>query len=209
MGFGLVCIQKCQKFQLTFFFPFLTSHYGFTKCCEIIENCKIQFCSLFGWLFKNFALKTYDTLKMFLLSAQNNFSIMLYSYVHVQKNSSLNFLSLVGFQASKIWMFFWKISCKASLEIIFRQKYFPRAPCFFIFWQSSIWPGRIQESCESWLVGFGVNICSKMQKTSANNFFWHLWQSCHYGFTNYFEIKIFAFSNTIPRVVSNCKILIF
>ena len=38
------------------------------------------------------------------------------------KNSSLNFMSLVGFQASKIWMFFWKIYHGASLEIIFRQK---------------------------------------------------------------------------------------
>ena len=45
---------------------------------------------------------------MFLLSAQNNFYIILSSYVqrHVHNNSSLNFMSAVGFQASKIWMFF-------------------------------------------------------------------------------------------------------
>ena len=61
---------------------------------------------------------------MFLLSAQNNFSIILSSYVeeHGQKNSSLNFMSLVGFQASDIWMIFWKNFCGAILEIIFRQK---------------------------------------------------------------------------------------
>ena len=62
-----------------------------------------------------------------------------------------------------------------------------------------------QDSYESWLVGFVVSRCSKMQKNSASNFFAFL--SCHYGFTNYFEILIFAFSNTIPRGVSTCKIL--
>ena len=41
---------------------------------------------------------------MFLLSAQSNFYIVLSSYVegHVEKNSGLNFLSSVGFQAPKI-----------------------------------------------------------------------------------------------------------
>ena len=44
---------------------------------------------------------------MFLLSVQNNFFIMS-SYVeeHVKKNSSLNFMSSIGFQASKICMYF-------------------------------------------------------------------------------------------------------
>ena len=39
------------------------------------------------------------------------------SYVewHVQKNSSLNFMSLVGFQASKIWTIFGKAFCRAIL----------------------------------------------------------------------------------------------
>ena len=50
-----------------------------------------------------------------------------------EKKSSLNFMSSVGFQASKIWMFFWKIYCKASFKIIFRQKKFPKFPCFWIF----------------------------------------------------------------------------
>ena len=65
-----------------------------------------------------------------------------------------------------------------------------------------------EESCESWLVGFWVSRHSKMQKISANNFFF-AFLSCHYGFTNYFEILIFAFSNMIPRGVSACKILLF
>ena len=54
---------------------------------------------------------------MFLLSAQNNFSFILSSYVeeHVKKSSNLNLMSLVGFQASKIWVFFWKTSFQAEL----------------------------------------------------------------------------------------------
>ena len=61
---------------------------------------------------------------MFLLSAHNNFYIILRSYVedHVKKNSSLNFMSMAGFQASKIWTFFWKTYCEDSLEIILRKK---------------------------------------------------------------------------------------
>ena len=48
---------------------------------------------------------------MFILSVQNNFYVILSSYVeaHVIKKSSLNFISPFGFQASKIWMFFGKI----------------------------------------------------------------------------------------------------
>ena len=43
-----------------------------------------------------------------MISAQNNSYIILSSHVegHVQKNSTLNFMSLVAFQASKIWTFF-------------------------------------------------------------------------------------------------------
>ena len=60
---------------------------------------------------------------MLLLSAQNSFYIILSSYLegHVQKNSSLNFMSLVGFQASKMWMFFWKFTCGGTLEIFQTQ----------------------------------------------------------------------------------------
>ena len=59
-------------------------------------------------IFLSCALNTYGTLSMFLLSVQNNFYIILSSYVevHLKQNSSLNFMLLVGFQASEIWMFF-------------------------------------------------------------------------------------------------------
>ena len=71
---------------------------------------------------------------MFVLSAHNNFYIILGSYVeeHVIKNPSLNFMSLGGFQAFKIWIF-WKIYCGASFEIIFRQKSFPKDFLFLDF----------------------------------------------------------------------------
>ena len=52
---------------------------------------------------------------MFLLSAQNNFYIILSSRVCAKKNSSLNFMSSVGFHVIKIWVFFWKKFCGAIL----------------------------------------------------------------------------------------------
>ena len=71
-------------------------------------------------------------------------------------------MSLVGFQASKFWKFFWKIYCGAGLEIIFRQKYFPNVPYFFIFLTFFFMVWKNQQSCESWLVGFWVSRYSKM-----------------------------------------------
>ena len=52
---------------------------------------------------------------MFLLSAQNNFYIILSSRVCAKKYSSLNFMSSVGFHVIKIWVFFWKNFCGAIL----------------------------------------------------------------------------------------------
>ena len=155
-----------SKISVNIFFPFLSSHYGFTNCPEILNSvfsniipgrvsiCKIvtsqdqyfqkykaqkivkfSFLAFQADFFKNFVLKTYGTFKMFLLRACNNFHIILSPYVegHMQKNSSLNFKSLIGFQASRIWMFFQKKICVSILEITFRQKQFFRAPCFLIF----------------------------------------------------------------------------
>ena len=58
-------------------------------------------------------INTYGTLNIFLLSIQTNFYIILSSYVerHTMKKSSLSFMFLIGFQAYKMWMLFWKISC--------------------------------------------------------------------------------------------------
>ena len=82
----------------------------------------------------------------------------------MKQNSSQNFVSLVGFQASEIWMFFsWKIYCRASFEIIFRQKEFPKTSCFFLFSIGFHMVWKNQESWELWLDGFWVNRNSKMQ----------------------------------------------
>ena len=64
---------------------------------------------------------------MFLLSAQNNFYVILRSYLesYVKKDSSLNFVFLVGLQAFKILKFICKIYFEASLQIIFRKKIIP------------------------------------------------------------------------------------
>ena len=56
---------------------------------------------------------------MFLLSDQNNFYIILSSHAEgpMRKNSSLSFMSLVRFQAFKIWMlFFGKFTAEQVLK---------------------------------------------------------------------------------------------
>ena len=138
---------------------------------------------------------------MLLLSAWNDFYIILSSYVegYVKKISRLNFMPLVGFQASKIWKFLLKVYSEASLQIIFRKNFFPRTPFDFRTVFHMVW--KNQESCESWLVGFWVSWHSKMQKRFANSFSF-AFLSCYYGFSNYFEILIFVFSNIMRIWVS-------
>ena len=69
---------------------------------------------------------------MFLLSAQNNFYIILSSYVegHEQINSSQNFMSLVGFQASNIWMFFFKFAAELVWKSFSGRNNFLEPPVF-------------------------------------------------------------------------------
>ena len=68
------------------------------------------FFSLFHWLSFSFALKIYSTLKIFLLSVQNNYIEFTCRRARAKKKkkkkSNLNFMSMVGFKASKIWLFF-------------------------------------------------------------------------------------------------------
>ena len=56
---------------------------------------------------------------MFLLSVQNNFYTILRLFVegYVKSKSSLNFMYLVGFQASKIWMLFGKF----AVELVWKS----------------------------------------------------------------------------------------
>ena len=72
----------------------------------------------------DFALKTYCTLKLFLLSAQNNFHFSLSSYVegYVKKEFKSAFCVfgwLPGLQNLDI---FWNLYYESIFEIIFRQK---------------------------------------------------------------------------------------
>ena len=73
-------------------------------------------------------------LKMFLLSAKNNFYITSSSYVegHVKKHSSLNFMPVVGFQASKIWMFS-KFTMRQVLKSFSGRNNFSQRPLLFSF----------------------------------------------------------------------------
>ena len=60
-------------------------------------------------------------------------------------------------------------------------------------------------SLESPVFGFSdsLNRNSKMPEISAMNFFC-VFLSCHYGYTNYFEILNFLFSKTILGGVPTC-----
>ena len=70
--------------------------------------------------FKNFALKTCGTLKMLLLSAQKNFYIILSSCVKGYVKSE--FYVFTWFPGLQNLYIFYKTYCRASSEIIFRQK---------------------------------------------------------------------------------------
>ena len=109
---------------------------------------------------------------MFLLSAQNKFYIMSsYAENHVKKNSSLNYVSSVGFQASKICMFFGKFTAEQVLKSFLGTNNSLKAPAFG-FCDSL--PFGLEESRElrALIDRFGSNTHSKMQKISAKNFFY-------------------------------------
>ena len=101
---------------------------------------------------------------MFLWSAQKNSHIILSSYVdgHVQKNSSMNFMSSIGFQTSKIWMFLffvelvWKLFSGRSCSL--------EPPVFWFYNNQFHMVWKNQSSWEIGLDGFWGNRHSKMQK---------------------------------------------
>ena len=97
---GLVFPDKAQQIVKVFslfgwFFKILPKNVPIKRPKQFLKktkNCKIQFFSLFGWFFLNFPPKTHCTLKMFLLSAQNNVYTILRLFVegYVKSKSSLN-----------------------------------------------------------------------------------------------------------------------
>ena len=56
-----------------------------------------------------------------IIGTQDNFHIILSYYAegHLKKNSNLNFMSPIDFQASEIWTLFGNIYCVASFETVF------------------------------------------------------------------------------------------
>ena len=66
------------------------------------------------------------------------------------KVSSLNFMSSVGFQVSKIWMFVWKNVCRSSFCNFFSSRNNSlEAP---VFWFSKSVPCVVEESGELWIL---------------------------------------------------------
>ena len=113
---------------------------------------------------------------MFPLSVQNNYFILsLCVKGHVKKNTSLNFMSFVGFQASKMCTLFWKIYWRASFEINLGRNNSLKPPVFG-FWDILPLVFKNQESWELWLDRFWGNRHSfKNAKTSTDNFFFRFW----------------------------------
>ena len=72
---------------------------------------------------------------MFLLHAQNNLYIILSSLSTrlCKKNSTLNFMSSVGFRASKIWMFFGKFAVELVWKSISGKNNSLEPPAFLFF----------------------------------------------------------------------------
>ena len=96
-------------------------------------------------------------MKMFLTGSQNNFYIIVSSYVegYVQKNSSLSFMSSVGFQASKIWMFFGYFTAELVWKSFPVRDNFLEPPVF-LFYNSLL--NALEESRDfgiliSWVLG--------------------------------------------------------
>ena len=93
---------------------------------------------------------------MFLLNAQNSLYIILSSYVgHVKKKSSLNSMSLIGFQVSKISMFFGKFTANQVMRS-FSDRINSLEPPVFEFTNGL--PYGLEESGESralisWILG--------------------------------------------------------
>ena len=92
----------------------------------------------------------------------------------------------------------------------FKAEVIPWSPILLHFLTAFCMVSKNQESCESWLVRFWVSRPSNTSKISVNQFFIIIiiiiiisYLSC-YGFTDYFEILSFCFSNIIPEEVSTC-----
>ena len=120
----------------------------------------------FPLIFLNFALNTYGTLNMFLLSVQTNVYIVLSSHVEGNMTKSHVWVLCLWFisRPAKFECFFWKITMvlnlkpfsgrNNSLEALFLDF----AIVFYMIWKN-------QESWEPWSGGLeliGIQICKKL-----------------------------------------------
>ena len=109
---------------------------------------------------------------MLLLSAQNNIYIILSSCVkgHMEKIQAWFFMSLVGFQASKIWIFFGKFTAEQVLKPFAGRD---NSLKLTVFGFSDVFclVLKNQESWELWLDGSWSNSHSEMPTISAKDFF--------------------------------------
>ena len=131
----------------------------------------------------------YGTLKVFLLSAQDNFYIILSSYGmwkkgHVKKNQVWIWCLWLVSRSPKSGCFFGKIFVELVYKPFSGKNNSLEPP---VFWFSNTLPCGLEESRElisliRWVLG---NRYSKIWKISANNFFF-AFLSDHYGFRNCF-----------------------
>ena len=154
--------------------------------------------SLFDWYLLSLTLKTYGILKMkmFLLSAQKNFYIILSSPVqgYVKRNQVwISCLQMVSIQPCKVWMAFGKFIVELVLKSFSGRNNSLEPPDFGFLIVVYMVSGRInQESWKFWLDEFWGNRHSKMQKNLL---------------AFLYEPFDFWFYNIIPGRFSTCKIL--
>ena len=131
------------------------------------------FFSLFCWFSFSFVLKIHSTLKMFLLSVQNNYIEFICRRAYAKK-IILNFMALTGLKASKIWLFFYENLLQSKFSVYFQAEKIPWIPMFLGFLTEFHMIWKNQESCECWFVRFSVRRHSKSQKLSQQLFlcFW-------------------------------------
>ena len=133
---------------------------------------------------------------MFLLSAQNNFCIIMSSYVerHIQKNFKYKFHVFGWFPSlQNLHVFLGKFTAEPVLKSFLGRDNSLKLPFldFVIVFHFFL---KNQESWVLWWDGFCSNRHSKKQKSSAGVFFL-TFLSCHYWFMNCFEILNFVFFN--------------
>ena len=102
------------------------------KAQKIVE---FSFLVFLANLFKKIAFRTYCTMKMVLLNGQNNFYVIMSSYVegHVPKKIQDQIHVFSWFPGLQNMHICWKIFCRAIFVIIFRKKQFLGSPYFLIF----------------------------------------------------------------------------